>query len=132
MIRRKRLTPKARGLREYYARCALGKPTARSEEKAERHAHEVAVIKATREKVFARDRRCRACDGRRRNFLDDQMDEVVPRSKTRGLPPEERFNTRNCIRYCALCHQDKTEHRMRAEFVDPVLGADGEVRHVWA
>lgn len=132
MIRRKRISATAKSLRTYYERCGLAKPTSRAATKAAKHAHEVEVIRVTRAKVFARDARCRACNGRRKNFLDDQMDEMRPRSATRGLPPEERFSTANCIRYCALCHQDKTEHRLTATPLDPVLGADGPVVHEWA
>lgn len=128
MIRRQK---RERRFAAYYQRCGLAKPRSRAAEKRERDAHEAAVIGEVRAQVFARDRACRACGGTRRNFLPDQMDEMVPRSKTRGLPPEERFSTRNCIRYCALCHQDKTEHRLVAVPADPALGADGEVRHEW-
>lgn len=126
MIRRKKRRSR---FADYYASCALAKGETRAERKKVAHAAEAAVIAATRAQVFDRDKACRACCGSRRCFLDDQMDEIVPRSKTRGLPPEERFNTRNCIRYCAWCHQDKTENRLRATPVEPARGADGDVMH---
>ena len=94
---------------------ALPKGPTRKALKRQRHADEVAVIREVRGAVFARDRVCTICGGKRRREslgLEDQMNEIVPRSKTRGMAPRERFNLENCHRVCAACHQDITEHRI--------------------
>jgi hypothetical protein len=98
-------------------------PTTRQRKQSAR-AKAAAWLKAVREKVFARDRACRACHGGRRNWLHDQMHELRSRAHTRGLPPEERFNTKNCVRLCADCHTDVTERRLWI-YATTEDGADG-------
>lgn len=126
ILRRKRKSRFA----EYYQQCATPKHEPAAVVKNREAAHQRAVIGAVRKLVFARDPHCRACQGRRHGrFKDDEMHEIVPRSATRGLPPEERFNTANCLRLCHLCHQDVTEKRSRIESMS-TDGADGLLR--WA
>jgi 5-methylcytosine-specific restriction endonuclease McrA len=55
------------------------------------------------------------------------MHEIVPRSKTRGLPPEERFNLKNCIRLSRSCHRAVTEHRKWVHVHDAERGGGGPV-----
>lgn len=80
-------------------------------------------IGVVRELVFRLDPCCAVCKGAARH--DDEMHEIVPRSKTRGLPPEQRFNRANCVRLHRGCHRDVTEKRTRMTFLDPKLGVDG-------
>lgn len=105
-----------------YSRLALPKPESRSKIKRRRRAHQSAVIRETREFVWDRDRGCRYTGVPRD---DDEMHEIVPRSKTRGMPPEERFNTGNCIRLSREIHRKVTRHQLEIEVTD--AGADGTV-----
>lgn len=93
-------------------------------------AHEVDVIIATRDYIWATRPVCQLCRGNR--YLagfTDEMHEEPPRSRTRGLPPDKRFNPIVCGRLCAICHRDVTEHRLRIVFADRALGFLGRV---WA
>lgn len=82
-----------------------------SDIKAERHALEVAVIKATREAVFARSAFCEICGDTERETAQKshkashEMHEDPSRAQTRGRPAEERFNVRICLRTCEPCHK---------------------------
>lgn len=108
-----------------YQSLALPKPEPRARIKARRDAKEAAIIGETHTIVFIRDSSCRACRGARNSWLSDQMHEIVPRSQTRGLDPADRFNSKNCVRVCAKCHQDITEHRLRVVPVSWRRGANG-------
>lgn len=93
------------------------------QEKAAREAAEVKVIKKVRLAVFSLRRACQVCHGRRVSEcegLPDEMHEDPSRAKTRGLPPDERFNLRVCGRLCHACHRDVTENRLRLVFEDPI------------
>lgn len=69
----------------------------------------------------------------------DEMHEVIPRSKTRGLPPEQRFNRRNCVRLHRFCHQSVTTNTVKMAFVDEtgmdggvaILDRDGTIKHIY-
>ena len=78
----------------------------RSPAKAAKRAKEVAVIDAVRAEVFRLDRQC-IC-GACLPSKTDEMHEIVPRSKTRGRPPEERFSVQNCVRLSRACHRKVT------------------------
>lgn len=106
----------------------------RAGEKAEERRHEVAIKADTRRKVWARSEgRCEllcglteaqtagVCDKR-----EHEQDEVIPRSLTRGLPPEERFSTANTCRTCACCHKMKTDHLIGVFVHDDQIGVDGD------
>jgi hypothetical protein len=80
-------------------------------------------IGVVRELVFRLDPRCVVCGGA--PTANDEMHEIVPRSKTRGLPPEQRFNRGNCVRLHGHCHREVTENRTRLTFLEPKLGVDG-------
>lgn len=95
---------------------------ARTRREARRAARN-AVVAATRRVVFALDARCVACLGPA--APDDQMHEIISRAKTRGLPPEARFNAGNCVRLHAACHQAVTLHRIELALVDPAIGVPG-------
>lgn len=86
----------------------FAKPPKRATEKAKRDKARAAHILAIRRQVFARDAGCRICGG-----PGDEMHEIVSRAKTRGLPNEQRWNLENCVRLCARCHREVTEHRLR-------------------
>ncbi len=105
----------------------LSKGPSRARTKRADHKTEVDVIIETRKAVFERDVACR-CGGCRPSHTDE-MNEIISRAKTRGLAPEVRFNTRNCIRLSRACHKDVTEHRKALE----VLSEDGanDTVHVW-
>lgn len=101
----------------------------RGRDRAAERAAEVAVIRAVRSYIWATRHACQACHGRRRaecHGRPDEMHEDPPRSATRGLPPEQRFNLIVCARLCYRCHRDVTEHRIRLE-TDPTLGFLGPV-----
>jgi 5-methylcytosine-specific restriction endonuclease McrA len=101
----------------------------RAERKLAARQHRVAVIGATRATVFSRDRACRACGQKGR--LTDEMHEVKSRALLRGKPPEEIFNTANCVRVCKACHSKLTKHELWA--IEGPLGCDGTVEFVrWA
>lgn len=88
-----------------------------------------AQITAVREDIFThRDLACRVT-GLSSEF--DQLHEDPPRSKTRGLPPEQRFNRHVCIRLNAKIHQLVTEKKIRLVKVDPVRGFDGPIQVIY-
>lgn len=87
------------------------KPTGRALEKAQAKRREQQVIREVRAKVWERSKGCcEFCGDTERvtatksHISRHQMNEIVSRAKTRGLPPEQRFNTRNCARNCKPCH----------------------------
>lgn len=82
-----------------------------------------AVVEAVRAEVFQLDTVCVLCGGPPQ--ATDEMHEFVMRSKTRGLPPEQRFNRRICGRTHRGCHRQFHEHRIQTEFLDPTQGIDG-------
>lgn len=95
-------------------------PTSK-QEKASKRSAEAKWIKQVREKVFRDRPNCQICHGARWEEcmgLPDQLHEDPPRSKTRGLPMQVRFNPRVCGRLCAACHKDVTEHRIVVMFDD--------------
>jgi hypothetical protein len=101
----------------------------RAEKRAKRRT-EKEVIAEVRAYVFdVRDRACRC--GFCKPQPTDEMNEIVPRSATRGLDPEVRFSRANCLRLSRSCHRDLTEHRKALEALDTSLGAEGDVL-VWA
>lgn len=79
------------------------------------------MIRRVREELFARTQDCAVCgmpEFITRGFhpkSTHEMHEDPPRSKTRGRPPEERFNSRVCMRICPICHADYTAHRVKCE-----------------
>lgn len=105
----------------------FGKGPSRKEAKVRKRTSEADVIAAVRAEVFRLDAVCVVCG--KPPGPSDAMHEILPRSKTRGMRPEERFNRRNCVRVHDgpgyPCHRDLTEHRTRIAFLDPRLGADG-------
>jgi len=91
---------------------------------------EAAVITAVHDWIWAQRPWCQLCAGSRRDEcagFPDEMHEDPPRSKTRGLPPEQRFNLIICGRLCKACHRDVTEHRLRVVFDNPAHGFMGRV-----
>jgi len=83
----------------------FAKPIRRKIEKTNRRKVKNAHIARTRQLVLKRDRRCRACAST--VFLE--MHEMKSRSQLRGKPPEEIFNSFNCIMLCSTCHRQVTE-----------------------
>ena len=86
-----------------------------------------------REVIFERYAVCRACQGRRRDEcagLPDQLHHDPKLSQTRGLPAEERSNTRVCVRLCAACRADAEARRIVPQFMDPDERFNGRVRWV--
>jgi 5-methylcytosine-specific restriction endonuclease McrA len=108
----------------------------REDRKEQKKTDEKAIIDAVRKEVFVLDSAC-IC-GRCRPSDKDEMHEVISRAKTRGLPPEVRFNTGNCVRLSRKCHAMVTGEvghgkRLKLEFSDPILGANhpGRVLLTW-
>lgn len=99
------------------------KPTPRKVEKARKRRHAKTVRDAATAAVFARDWNCRCCTRLFRDEKDGERHEIVFRSKLRGRPPEEIYNTRNCCRLCHDCHELVTHNRVKL-LVGP-NGADG-------
>lgn len=112
----------------------LGKGKTRKQVKAVKHKDEKAVKIATHEEVWQLDPKCICGDCPPRD--DDEMHEVRSRAKTRGLPPEQRFNTANCVRLSRTCHHDTTGivgggKKLRIEVTNDLLGANGLVMLRW-
>lgn len=109
---------------------ALAKGPTRADEKTARHAHETAVIKAVRADLWERSSVCELCGDTERQSAakypkaTHEMHEDPPRSATRGLPAEERFNLRICLRVCPGCHRDYGVH-VRALPLTTTEGFDG-------
>lgn len=103
----------------------FAKGPTREQRKRGKRQHHAEVVAATRELVFRLDPVCIVCA--RGPFGTDEMHEVIPRSQTRGLEPERRFNRRICVRLCRVCHRDVTEKRVRMKFADESKGVDGGV-----
>ena len=86
---------------------------------------------AVKAAIWAVRMSCQLCRGSRWRecVAPDQMHEDPSRAKTRGLPPEDRFNERVCGRVCEACHRDVTQNRLRVVFADEYLRFRGRV---WA
>lgn len=99
-------------------------------DKAAAKKHENEVKAETRRKVWARTSQCDGCGdtedqtARKWEKREHEANEILPRSATRGLPPEFRFSTENTSRLCVECH--RLFHRKRLKFVfDSPLRMDG-------
>ena len=55
------------------------------------------------------------------------MHELRSRAQLRGKPPEEIFNTANCVMLCHDCHVEVTDHRIDLVPVDQDAGANGKL-----
>lgn len=106
-----------------YSKLAFGKGVSRKREKRDKKAIHRDTVAEVRAEVFRLDVVCAICLGK--PHTTDEMNEVIARSKTRGLAPSMRFNRRNCVRLHRACHQQVTEHRIELGFVEPRLGVDG-------
>jgi hypothetical protein len=130
MLRRRKRTAKQRAWREVKRRAPSGwdhEPI--DEARIAKRKALAAQIKAVREDIFTnRDLACRVT-GLRSEF--DHMHEDPSRAKTRGLPPEQRFNRRVCIRLNAKIHQLVTEKKIRLVKVDPERGFDGPIQVIY-
>jgi len=108
------------------------KPLPKRTEKQRKRRADAAWVRLVRKDVVIRDMGCRSCHEMGlpsdNGGLPLQMHELVYRSKTRGLPIEERVNTRNCILLCEFCHS-AIHAKMLSVFVeDARKGADGQLR----
>lgn len=99
---------------EAYAR--KRKPVGRQLEKAQAKREEAKHRSEIRRQVWARSGgKCEHCgDTEPQSAMkwpkrEHEMDEIVMRSKTRGMVPEKRFSLENCRRLCWGCH--KKRHR---------------------
>jgi len=86
---------------------------------------------AHRALIWERDnRRCRCC-GRGLSLSGESPFAIAQiheePSRAQGGNP---LDPKQTITLCAVCHQQRTEHRIRLEIVDPELGCGGEVRFV--
>lgn len=89
------------------------KPRSRKAEQRRQKAHRRTVIAAVRNELVHRDTRCRVCgDAFSEGLGAAQMHEVKSRARLRGRPPEDIFNTDNCILVCNECHTDIHAHRI--------------------
>jgi hypothetical protein len=106
----------------------------RQREKAVKRKSAAAVISEVRAAVWVLDAAC-IC-GRCKPSKFDEMHELDARSKTRGRPPEDRFNVRNCVRLSRHCHAMVTGEvghgkRLQLEVLDQTRGAMGPIRGVF-
>ncbi len=136
MIRRKKLTAKARSSLRYKQQAPVGIGATRRERKELEDSAEAARITFVRQLVFQQRSACQYCGGTRKAEcmgLPDQMHEEPSRAATRGRPLEERFNLTVCGRACAACHRELTGDvgiKKKTVFDDPDLGFRGRVRAV--
>lgn len=98
-----------------------------------RRKSEAEVIAVVRSEVFALDPQC-IC-GKCKPSPRDEMNEVLARSKTRRMAPEERFNVKICVRMSRKCHamfHGELGHgkRLKVEFLDDA-GAMGRILMTW-
>ncbi len=131
MITRKRLTELQRNLLEYKKTAPISIGESRDDRKLREHFEEVLQIQVIHAYIWLTRPVCQLCGGGRRAEcmgLEDQMHEDPSRAKTRGLPPDQRFNLLICGRLCAACHEDVTHNRIRIVFDNPALGFLGPVR----
>jgi hypothetical protein len=124
MIPRTKRKPRNASLLAYKRRAPTGIPRTIKATKRAKRATRRAVIAATRAKVWLRDGACRYS----RNASEtDEMHEVVSRAKLRGRPPDEIFNTRNCLRLARAVHERVTRGQLRIEFLDVARGCNASV-----
>lgn len=128
MIRKKQRSAKQRAWQAVKQQSPSGWGPTSEAVKAAKHAATVQQIQATRILVFARDSACRVT-----GLVgdDDAMHEDPSRAQTRGRPPEERFNTRICIRLNRRIHELVTDNKIEIVKVDPALGFDGPIRVIY-
>lgn len=88
-------------------------------------AEEARHIKVVRRAVWRRSLNCELCgDTEHQTRLSGaikwshEMHEDPPRSKTRGLPLEQRFSLKVCCRACPPCHWKQTENIKGVRFMD--------------
>lgn len=62
--------------------------------------------------------------------FEHEMHECHSRQKTQGRPPEQRFDTRWCVRLCAACHRVIQGSTLLPMFQDVTAGANGAMRFV--
>lgn len=123
------------GWRTAAKRNKFGEPTKAAETAAAKR-HESAVKAETRAHVWRRAAACEACGDSERQTAahwhkaEHECHEVVPRSLTRGLPPEIRFSTENSARVCGWCHFYLTRHQIEFDFHSD-LKMDGPVTAVF-
>ena len=109
----------------------LGKGPTRKQIKSGRRQVHRDVVSEVRAAVFVADRVCVVCLGQ--PGPTDAMHEVLSRAQTRGLPPEERFHLRNCVRVHDGpgydCHRkitgDLGGNKTLMTFLNGSLGVDG-------
>ncbi len=109
----------------------LVKGRSRASEKRRQDRHEAAVIQAVHDEVFALSSLCAICsdtelESNRKGYRHE-MNEDPARSKTRGWPVEDRFNTRICMRICSECHEGYTRNQVRCVPLSS-LGFAGDYR----
>ena len=103
------------------------KPTSKRIERRREKQRRADLIAAVRREVVVRDAgRCRACQCLLTGFSGGgEMHELRSRALMRGKPPEEIFNTNNCLMLCSECHRNITNHVADLIPEDADLGADG-------
>lgn len=112
---------------------ALPKGPTRHEEKTAKHQAEVEQIAKVRAWVWERSQGyCECCSDTERETAKvshkaaHEMNELIPRSLTRGLPPAERFNSAICLRMCPPCHSLFHAERLGVRVLDDAIGMDGD------
>lgn len=126
MLTRKRRTAQQRAWLKVKQAAPLGIGSTHTETKGAALKALAAHIAAVRAQVFTRDGQCRVSGLKSDDF--DELHEDPSRAKSRGLPMDERFNSRVCIRLNREIHRLVTEKQIQIVKVDPVLGFDGEIR----
>lgn len=129
-IRRLAAAKKRTALQTFKQTQPIGTGRSIDQDKAREERKVRKIRRDTHTLVWIRDKACVLCGGRRRDEcrgFDDEMNHEPPLSLTRGLPEEERTNTRTCGRLCKGCHDDVHAGRIAIAFVDKAQGFDGGV-----
>jgi hypothetical protein len=125
VIQRKRRTAKQRALLKYKQTADVGIGFTRKHVKMAKQAAEKRHRDAVRLVIFStRDLACRVTGVASEA---DHMHEDPPRSLTRNLPPELRFNLKVCIRLSPRVHRLVTDEKITLTKLDPDRGFDGPI-----
>jgi hypothetical protein len=125
VIRRKVRSKKKQALLVYKQQAAIGIGETQDERRRRKRSALTQQKLDTHDQVWVRDPWCRVT---RIASDDDTMHEDPSRAKTRGLPPDQRFNTMICIRLSPVVHEYVQRGKIILTKLDPVRGFDGPIR----
>lgn len=119
---------------EIYAKKPVEATPTRKKAKKAKKAVQSDVVMSVHDEVWALDPAC-IC-GSCKPAATDEMHELNSRAKTRGMAPEIRFSTKNCVRLSRKCHAMVTGEvghgkRLKIQILDDTLGANGPLLLTW-